>query len=198
MAHMPPTGVSGWDLYARDASGQWRWVMVSAHGAGNANGNRAGFDSGPAGIRPLDLPLYNGVESFSIGVPGGAQFEGLPARPKPLIFYGTSTTQRPVRLSGHGVRRHPGPPTGPARRQPRFLRQWPNGCRAIGDLLVEIDASAYIIDCVGNMSVGDITGKCIALVKQLRAARPATPIFLLEGDHSPNSLIQPFTPETER
>lgn len=39
------------------------------------------------------LPLYNGVESLSIGVPEGAAFEGLPPRGKPIIFFGTSITQ---------------------------------------------------------------------------------------------------------
>ena len=29
MPHMPATGVSGVDLYARDAAGQWRWVQVT-------------------------------------------------------------------------------------------------------------------------------------------------------------------------
>src|ERR1051325_8517204 len=26
MPHMPPTGVSGFDLYARDARGKWQWA----------------------------------------------------------------------------------------------------------------------------------------------------------------------------
>ena len=30
MAHMPATGVSGVDLYARDAEGKWRWVGGSS------------------------------------------------------------------------------------------------------------------------------------------------------------------------
>jgi hypothetical protein len=29
MPHMPATGVSGIDLYARNAAGQWRWAQVA-------------------------------------------------------------------------------------------------------------------------------------------------------------------------
>ena len=29
MPHMPPSGVSGLDLYARDAKGQWRWAAAT-------------------------------------------------------------------------------------------------------------------------------------------------------------------------
>ena len=51
------------------------------------------------GIKPgmreyaLYLPLYNGTESLTVGVPAGAKFEGLaPRKAKPLKFYGTSIT----------------------------------------------------------------------------------------------------------
>lgn len=191
MAHMPPTGVSGVDLYARDATGQWRWVMVVRPTAQEMQTEIVRDLTPGRREYALYLPLYNGVESLSIGVPAGAQFEGLPARPKPIVFYGTSTTQgacasRPgmacTAILGRRLDRHV-----------VNLGFSGNGRMdaAIGDLLIKIDAAAYVIDCVGNMSLGDITVKCVALVKQLRAARPATPIFLLEGDHSPNSWIQP-------
>ena len=32
LAHMPATGVSGVDLYARDTDGKWKWVQVTRHG----------------------------------------------------------------------------------------------------------------------------------------------------------------------
>jgi hypothetical protein len=193
MAHMPPTGVSGVDLYARDQSGHWRWVYVVR--PTNQEMKTEIVREMTPGKREyaLYLPLYNGVESLSIGVPTEAQFEGLPPRAKPLVFYGTSTTQgacasRPgmacTAILGRRLDRHV-----------VNLGFSGNGRMdaAIGELLVQIDAAGYVIDCVGNMAVGDITRKCIALVNQLRAVRPATPIFLLEGDHSPNSWIQPAT-----
>jgi len=193
MAHMPPTGVSGVDLYGRDKTGHWQWVMV-VRPTEQEMKTEIVRDLAP-GKREyaLYLPLYNGVEFLSIGVPAGAQFQGLPPRAKPLIFYGTSTTQgacasRPgmacTAILGRRLDRHIVNLgfSGNGRMDP-----------AMGDLLVQIDAAGYVIDCVGNMAMGDITRKCVALVKQLRAARPKTPIFLLEGDHSPNSWIQPAT-----
>ena len=71
MPHMPPSGVSGLDLYARDAQGQWRWAaatrpskqdMQAALLRGIAPGQRE---------YAVYLPLYNGTESLSIGVPAG-------------------------------------------------------------------------------------------------------------------------------
>jgi hypothetical protein len=193
MAHMPPTGVSGVDLYGRDEAGHWRWVQVVRPTEQEMKTEIVRELTPGKREYALYLPLYNGVESLAIGVPAGTQFEGLPPRAKPLVFYGTSTTQgacasRPGmactailgrRLDCHVVN----------------LGFSGNGRMdaAIGELLVQIDAAGYVIDCVGNMAEKDITEKCVALVKQLRAVRPTTPIFLLEGDHSPNSWIQPAT-----
>jgi len=193
MAHMPPTGVSGVDLYARDEAGHWRWVMVVLPTAQEMKTEIVRDLSPGKREYALYLPLYNGVDSLSIGVPAGAEFKGLSPRPKPLVFYGTSTTQgacasRPgmacTAILGRQLDRHI-----------VNLGFSGNGRMdaAMGDLLVQIDAAGYVIDCVGNMVVADITRKCVALVKQLRAVRPTTPIFLLEGDHSPNSWIQPIT-----
>ncbi|MDA1231895.1 MAG: SGNH/GDSL hydrolase family protein, partial [Planctomycetota bacterium] len=92
MPHMPATGVSGVDLYARDTNGQWKWVQVTRPAAQEmkveivkdlAPGNRE---------YAAYLPLYNGVEFMSIGVPANSQFEGLAPREKPIVFYGTSIT----------------------------------------------------------------------------------------------------------
>ena len=81
MPHMPATGVSGLDLYARDDAGHWRWAAC-------ATPNKAGVEQGDVvvdGLAPgkrewlLYLPLYNGVASLEIGVPAGATLERAPA-----------------------------------------------------------------------------------------------------------------------
>lgn len=51
---------------------------------------------------------------------------------------------------------------------------------AVGDLLVKIDAAVYVIDCLPNMDAAAVTLKCVPLIKQIRAARPTTPIVLVE------------------
>ena len=98
MPHMPATGVSGLDLYARDDA---------ATGGGSApaaprqtNESRSLAAGLPAGRREylLYLPLYNGVSSVEIGVPEGQTLaRRAPPRPeghrRPIVFYGTSITQ---------------------------------------------------------------------------------------------------------
>ena len=49
----------------------------------------------------------------------------------------------------------------------------------------------YVIDCSPNMGPTDIRQKCPVLVKMLRAARPQTPIVLVEDRRMTNSWIRP-------
>jgi hypothetical protein len=138
------------------------------------------------------LPLYNGVESLEIGVPAGAAFEGLAARAaKPIVFYGTSIT--------HGACASRPGMVHTAILGRRFDRPVLNlgfsgngrMDQAVGSLLTEVDAAVYVIDCLPNMGAADVTAKCGPLVKQLREARPATPIVLVEDRRNTNSWILP-------
>ncbi len=191
MAHMPASGVSGVDLYARDASGRWRWVAVCLPEVQEV---RAELIKGLApGLREYAayLPLYNGVDSLEIGVPPGAKFEGLAPRAKPIVFYGTSIT--------HGAcASRPGMVhtaiLGRRFDQPVVNLGFSGNGRmdsAVGDLLTQIDAVAYVIDCLPNMSPATVTEKCIPFVKQIRAAKPDTPIILVEDRRFTNDWITP-------
>lgn len=62
---------------------------------------------------------------------------------------------------------------------------------SIGELLCKIDAGAFVIDCLPNMGAADVRLKCAPLVKMLRAARPETPIVLVEDRRNTNSWITP-------
>ena len=192
MPHMPATGVSGLDLYARNDKGEWRWVQVTRPGSAKVETTIIS-DLAP-GLREYAayLPLYNGIESLAIGVPSGAQFEGLaPRAEKPIIFYGTSIT--------HGACASRPGMVHTAILGRRFDRPVINAGfsgngrmdAAVGDLLAEIDAAAYVIDCLPNMGPADVTAKCVPLVKQLRAARPNTPIVLVEDRRMTNDWITP-------
>ena len=192
MPHMPATGVSGLDLYARDDTGKWRWVMVTKPTEQTVE---AVVISGLApGLREYAsyLPLYNGVESLEIGVPAGATFEALPPRSeKPIVFYGTSIT--------HGASASRPGMVHTAILGRRFDRPVLNlgfsgngkMDAAVGSLLTEIDAAVYVIDCLPNMGPADVTAKCGPLVRQLREARPTTPIVLVEDRRNTNSWILP-------
>src|SRR5207302_3034245 len=98
MPHMPATGVSGLDLYARDAAGAWRWLGVGIPRQAEKSTAVLARGLPAAGLREflLYLPLYNGVSSVEIGVPEGSKLEKALPRPayrKPIVFYGTSITQ---------------------------------------------------------------------------------------------------------
>ena len=191
MPHMPATGVSGVDLYARDSAGKWRWVQVTKPATQEVRAEII-KDLAP-GYREYAayLPLYNGVESLEIGVPQGAKFEGLAPRAKPIVFYGTSIT--------HGASASRPGMVHTAILGRRFdtpvvnLGFSGNGRMdaAVGDYLVKIDAAAYVIDCLPNMQPAQVTEKCIPLVKQIRAARPDTPIVLVEDRRFTNDWITP-------
>jgi hypothetical protein len=56
---------------------------------------------------------------------------------------------------------------------------------------VQLDAACYVIDCLPNMGPADVTAKCVPLVKQLRAAKPETPIVLVEDRRNTNDWIIP-------
>ena len=192
MPHMPPSGVSGLDLYARDAKGRWRWAAATKP---NKQEMQTTLLSGIApGMREyaLYLPLYNGTESLEIGLPGGAKFESLaPRKAKPLVFYGTSIT--------HGACTSCPGLAHPAILGRRF--EMPvinigfsgNGRmhKEVGDLMAELDAACYVIDCLPNMNATTVTEHCVPLVKQLRKARPNTPILLVEDRSFANAWLIP-------
>jgi hypothetical protein len=191
MPHMPATGVSGLDLYARDPASRWRWVAASKPEKQEFEGELV------AGLAPgrreylAYLPLYHGVASLAIGVPADADFKGLAPRGKPIVFYGTSITHgacasRPgmahVAILGRRLDR----PVA-------NLGFSGNGKmdESVGDLLGRVDAACYVIDCLPNMDAKLVAERCVPLVKRLRAARPDTPIVLVEDRRFTNDWILP-------
>ena len=197
LPHMPATGVSGVDLYAHNGQGKWRWVNVTRPGQKEV---REAIASGLApGMREYAayLPLYNGVESFEIGVPPGAIFAGLAPRPdKPLVFYGTSITQgacasRPGMVYTAILGRHFDRPvvnigfSGNGRMD-----------AAVGAVLAKIDAAAYVIDCSANTPVADVPRKCPAAGEH--APRGAAANADRAGRGSPHhQLLDPARPAKE-
>ena len=192
MPHMPASGVSGLDLYARDESGNWRWAAATRPNAQSME--VALLRNIKPGLREyaLYLPLYNGCESLEIGVPEGAKFEGLsPRQSKPIVFYGTSIT--------HGACASRPGMAHPAILGRRFDRPVINlGFSGngkmhpeVGGLIAELDAGVIIIDCLPNMNADSVTERTTPLVEQIRAVRPDTPIILVEDRRFTNSWLQP-------
>lgn len=182
MPHMPATGVSGIDLYAENDKGELRWVTVSKPNTSPVVNTSLVSDL-DAGTRRFTayLPLYNGVNSLEFGVPEGSTFEPIaPRNNPPILFYGTSIT--------HGAcASRPGMPH-PAILGRRLdlptinLGFSGNGKMEadVGALIAEIEAAVYVIDCLPNMTPDLVIKNTEPLVRQLREARPDTPILLVE------------------
>ena len=61
----------------------------------------------------------------------------------------------------------------------------------IADLMAELDASIYILDCLPNMNSKIISERVEPFVKKLRKERPETPILLVEDRSFANTFLQP-------
>ncbi len=199
MSHMPATGVSGLDLYAIDAQGVERWANVVRPESQHIETTIA------QGLRPgtrqytIYLPLRNGVESLEIAVEEGADFETVaPRAERPIVFYGTSImhgacASRPgmaiSAILGRRLRR----PTinlgfaGNGKMEPE-----------VGALLAELDPCVFAIDCLPNMNAELIDERAVPLVRQLRRARPETPILLVEDRSFTNTRFFPAREERHR
>lgn len=188
MPHMPATGVSGIDLYGLDPAKTWRWISVFRPGEGGKGGDprqvsgklAEGLDAGTRAYTAY-LPLYNGVEKLEFGFPAGAKTQPVAPRPdKPLVFYGTSITHgacasRPGMVHTAILGRRLDRPvinlgfSGNGKMEPE-----------VGALLAELDPAVYVIDCLPNMVAAEVAERAEPLVRQIREARPGTPIVLVE------------------
>lgn len=201
MPHMPATGVSGLDLYVRSEDGFWRWL---ANGRPTAQSNEAVLASNlPPHRKPTEtrefllyLPLYNGVSSVEIGLPADAKLakaepykneDGSPR--KPIVFYGTSITQggcasRPGMVHTAILQRrldHPVVNLGFSGNGKMEME--------VVELMAEIDASCYVVDCLPNLEPKEVAERTEPLVHKLREIRPKTPILLVEDRSYSDSFL---------
>ncbi len=78
MPHMPATGVSGVDLYARDDQGHWKWVQVTKPANQEVKAEIIkGLAEGEREYAAY-LPLYNGVQFMKMGFRRGVASKGFP------------------------------------------------------------------------------------------------------------------------
>ncbi len=202
MPHMPATGVSGLDLYYRAADDKWKWL---ANGRPTGQTNTQALATGlPPGKREylLYLPLYNGVSSVELGIGKDATLERAPeypaARAKPIVFYGTSITQggcasRPGMVHTAILGRRLGCPvinlgfSGNGRMEPE-----------LAELLAEIDAAVYVLDCLPNMNAAMVAERVDPFVRTLLRAQPKTPVVLVEDRSYANATLLSGPRESNR
>ena len=183
MDHMPASGVSGIDVYELLDDGKWRYAATGR--IHNPTNGSLTVDWTPGRACLVNLPLYNGIRSFRLGVEPEANVVPPPPRKsgvvKPVVFYGTSITHggccsRPGLAFPSIVGRRLDVPivnlgfSGSGR-----------GELEMSDWLAAIDASCYVIDCVWNMDEDLLRERYEKFVRNLRAKRPDVPIVLAEG-----------------
>ena len=203
MNHMPATGVSGVDLYAISSDGEWLWCRG---GRSFADTITYRFNN----LRPNDpyhkmgreyrlyLPLYNSVDWLEIGVAEGRYFRPLPVRmEKPIVVYGTSIAHgacasRPgmawTSILGRKIDR----PlinlafSGNGRLEPELI-----------NLLTEIDAKMYILDCLPNLTRPkiyddeELKRRVLTSVRALKEKRPGVPVLLVDHAGYTDGFITP-------
>ena len=187
MPHLPATGRSGVDLYAKNSDGEWLWC-----GAKYSFGDTVKYDY--LNIDPADryhksgreyrlyLPLYNTIKWLEIGVPEGTLFEALPLRlEKPVVVYGTSIAQggcasRPGMAWSCILERRLDRPvinlafSGNGRLEKEVI-----------NLITEIDAKIFVLDCLPNLGPRpELKQLIIESVKRLKEKRPSVPVLLVD------------------
>ncbi len=188
MPQMPATGVSGVDLYAKDASGQWKWTKATLKFGDTIEYK---FENIP---RPesndffrLYLPLYNSIQWMRIGVPKENKLTAIPVNSeKPIVAYGTSIM--------HGAyASRPGLAWTNILGRKLDMKMVNLGFSGNGqletaliDLINEIDARLYILDCMPNLwdktkfPAEEIEKRMRMSVSELRKSHPNVPIVFAE------------------
>ena len=183
MDHMPSTGVSGIDIYRFDAgTGKWRYVKTGR--IHSPKGAETTLSWTPGTPCLINLPLYNGIRSFSLGIDADATVSALPPRAsgvnKPVVFYGTSITHggccsRPGLSFVNIVGRDLDVPvvnlgfSGSGKME-----------LEMSEHIARIDASCYVLDCVWNMNEATVRANYEPFIRNLRRLRPDTPIVMAE------------------
>ncbi len=181
MNHMAETGIKGVDLYFNN---QGKWQYLNTARPSDIKNEYVLIKNMSDEMREFKvyLPLYDGVESIEIGIDSNSVIERpLKKNSRSIIFYGTSITQggcasRPgmahtniisrklnivcinFGFSGNGRMEQP-----------------------INELISEFNPLFYVIECLPNMTVEQVTNRTIPLVKTIQEKRPETPIIFVEN-----------------
>ncbi len=185
MAHMTPQAINGLDLYV-NLDGKWQWGGIAKpdkDGLEQKSLVRKGFLPEKTYECMLYLPLYTGISALELGFSPNASVTPASTAKKPLVFYGTSilhgcsASRTGMSFSAMLGRYFEMPVvnlgfSGNGKMESYF-----------GDILSEIDASVYILDCLPNLhnfKKEDVENRVLTCVRKLRKSHPDTPIVLVE------------------
>ena len=194
MPHMASTGIKGIDLYSK-YSDKWRYVTTAGAWVGLKTYQNKSIPADSINeyeliknMNPefreykLFLPLYDGVTKLEIGIDNNALINKASPNPaKPIVFYGTSITQG-------GCASRPG-----MAHTNIISRKLDVDCINYGfsgngrmetpivELISEIDAHFYVIECLQNMDSKQVSERVRPLVDMIRTKHPLTPIVFVEN-----------------
>ena len=194
MPHMASTGIKGIDLYTK-YNNKWRYVTTAGALVGLKTYQNKSIPADSINeyeliknMSPdfreykLFLPLYDGVTKLEVGIDSTASIEkASPSAVKPIVFYGTSITQG-------GCASRPG-----MAHTNIISRKLDVDCINYGfsgngrmetpivELISEIDAHFYVIECMQNMNSEQVSERVRPLVDMIRSNHPYTPIVLVEN-----------------
>ena len=193
MGHMPATGVSGIDIYRFDKE-RGKWLYVKTGRIDNPEGGAVDLAWKPGTPCLVNLPLYNGIKEFTLGIDKGATVSALGPRKsgidKPVVFYGTSITHggccsRPGLGFVNWVGRNLDVPVVGLGFSGSGVMEF-----EMSEHLARIDASCYVLDCLWNMGMTEPDnrgryGRSVPrnyepFIRNLRAKRPGVPIVMAE------------------
>ena len=179
--HMTDVVVKGVDLYALDGE---KWVWAGASKPYGKEVNQVLIEKMDGNWREykLYLPCYDGVDELFIGLDTDSKIQKIDRKRykyKPIVFYGTSIMQgcsasRSGYVTSNIIGRQIDAETvnlgfsGNGKLEPELAK-----------LMVEIDASCYVVDCLPNLNPEQVKKRAIPFVQQIRKFRPNVPVILV-------------------
>lgn len=175
-----PIAYRGYDLYIKNAQGEWQWAASGATKPDKGDSNLVLIKNmdGSEHECLLYLPNYCEVYSCKIGVAEGSTIEALesPFRHR-IVFHGSSYTQGiscsrsgmtyPMQFMRHtGLQVIPMGMSGNCKMQPYYC-----------DVMCDIEADAYVFDSFSNPDYKMIKDRLQTFVDRLVAAHPGKPII---------------------
>ncbi len=151
------------------------------------------FEGFPSQMRELTfyLPIYGEMAELKIGIDTGAKI----LKPtdyqikKPIVFYGTSITQGACASRGSNNF------VSLAERRLNadvinFGFSGMGRCEPImAEIMSQIDASIYVVDCVANMTAELMTQRYENFVRTLRKEKPEIPVLLMTKIHFAKEIL---------
>lgn len=170
----------GLDLYIK-RDGKWQFAGVGV--PGGVTTEKVLVDNMGDGEKEclLYLPLYDELKSLEIGVSGDSYIRARqnPFRGK-IVAYGSSIMQgasasRPGMAYPARLSRSSGY---------NFINMGLSGSgkmeKEVAEMLADIDADAFVLDCIPNPSPKEITERTVDFVMTLRQKHPDTPIIVIQ------------------